>query len=201
MSRREIEDAFMMAPASMNSGIASSGKLDAPSNITSARFGSIVGPWMTMTAISATSPSATAMGTLSIASAIMPTSIRVMVIGRYPAHRARHATSPRSVRHRQSLVRARHAGPAAAAWPPRSRTKPRRLELRMVDAQRHPRQTDHAVAAEHLQHLEAGPRQHDEKEEDASLGENRQCNAPWRHGVDEARHADVRALSAASAEP
>ena len=44
ISRCVIEDEFMIAPARMNIGIASSGKLVAPSNITSARFGSIWAP-------------------------------------------------------------------------------------------------------------------------------------------------------------
>ncbi len=39
ISRREIPDAFMIAPARMKSGIASSGKLVAPLYVTSARFG------------------------------------------------------------------------------------------------------------------------------------------------------------------
>ena len=59
----------MIAPARMNSGIASSGKLDAPSNITSAMFGSMSGPWMIEIAAMATKPSAMAIGTLISASA------------------------------------------------------------------------------------------------------------------------------------
>ena len=39
--RREMVEAFMMPPAKMNSGTASSGKSVAPWNITSATFGSI----------------------------------------------------------------------------------------------------------------------------------------------------------------
>src|SRR5437762_12559724 len=39
ISLREIPDAFMIAPARMNSGIASSGKLVAPLYATIARFG------------------------------------------------------------------------------------------------------------------------------------------------------------------
>ena len=87
ISRREIDEAFMIAPDKMNSGIASSGKLDAPSYITSARLGSICGPWMTRMATMATKPSAIAIGTLSTASASMPNSIRAMVIGATPSLR------------------------------------------------------------------------------------------------------------------
>ena len=41
ISRRAIDDAFMMPPAKTNSGTASSGKSVAPWNITSAVFGSM----------------------------------------------------------------------------------------------------------------------------------------------------------------
>ena len=41
ISRRAIDDAFMMPPARMNSGTASSGKSLAPWNMTSAVFGSM----------------------------------------------------------------------------------------------------------------------------------------------------------------
>ena len=80
ISRREMLDAFMIAPARMNSGIASSGKLEAPSNMTSAMFGSMSGPWMIAMAAVATIASATAIGTLSSANANMPMSITAMVI-------------------------------------------------------------------------------------------------------------------------
>src|SRR5581483_10635506 len=96
--RRDIDEAFMIAPDRMNRGIASSGKLEAPSYITSARFGSICGPWMTTMAIMATKPSAIAIGTLSTASASIPTSINAIVIGVSPRRRlgrARRAISPR----------------------------------------------------------------------------------------------------------
>ena len=82
ISRREMLDAFMMAPARMNSGMASSGKLEAPSNMTSAMFGRLLGPWMIRMAALATMPSATAIGTLSSASTSMPMSMTPMVIGR-----------------------------------------------------------------------------------------------------------------------
>ena len=103
ISRREIEEAFMIAPDKMKSGMASSGKLDAPSSITSARLGSISGPCTKKIASIATKASATAIGTLMRASASMPTSIRVMVIAwcsRCRAYRARHAKSPQAFRYR-----------------------------------------------------------------------------------------------------
>ena len=67
--RREMPDAFMIAPARMNSGIASSGKLVAPLYATTARLGRIARPWVATIAISATAPSATAIGTLNSTSA------------------------------------------------------------------------------------------------------------------------------------
>ena len=99
ISRRESDDTFMIDPARMNSGIASSGKLEAPSNMTSAVFTSICGPCTSTTAAMAVSPSATAIGTLISASANMPRSMRVMVTGAAPlpaAHRStrRHVGAP-----------------------------------------------------------------------------------------------------------
>ncbi len=64
----------------MNSGTASSGKSVAPSYMTSAVFGSIVGPCMIQIAPTATTPSATAIGTLSMTRPIMPSSIALTAI-------------------------------------------------------------------------------------------------------------------------
>ena len=50
ISRREMPEVFMMAPARMNMGMASSGNLVAPSYMTSARFGSIASPRVKKTA-------------------------------------------------------------------------------------------------------------------------------------------------------
>src|SRR5690606_28427846 len=46
INRCEIPEAFMMAPARMNSGIASSGKFVAPLKVTSATLGSVSNPWL-----------------------------------------------------------------------------------------------------------------------------------------------------------
>src|SRR5690242_18705242 len=67
--RREIPDAFMIDPARMKSGIASSGKLVAPLYVTTARFGRIPVPCVTTIAVTATMPSDTAIGTLISTSA------------------------------------------------------------------------------------------------------------------------------------
>src|SRR6185437_12747433 len=69
ISRREIPDAFMIEPARMNSGIASSGKLVAPLYVTTARFGRMPHPCVVTIATSATMPSETAIGTLMSTSA------------------------------------------------------------------------------------------------------------------------------------
>ena len=63
ISRREIEVAFISAPASTNSGIAISGNLPAPSYSTIAALSSAGSPPVAVIAASATRPSATAIGT------------------------------------------------------------------------------------------------------------------------------------------
>ena len=62
--RREMPDAFMIAPARMKSGIASKGKFVAPLYVTSAMLGSESTPWLAIIATTATMPSDTAIGTL-----------------------------------------------------------------------------------------------------------------------------------------
>src|SRR5438270_3074124 len=61
--RREIPDAFMIAPAKTNSGMAMSGKLVAPEYITIGTLASCPTPPVCTMATSATTASATAMGT------------------------------------------------------------------------------------------------------------------------------------------
>src|SRR5438034_6254197 len=81
ISRREMPDAFMIAPARMNKGIASSGKLVAPLYATIARFGRMLKPWLVTIAATATMPSATAIGTLNTTSAnTAPQSHNISVI-------------------------------------------------------------------------------------------------------------------------
>src|SRR5450756_968762 len=63
MSRRDIEVAFIKAPASTNSGMAMSGNFPAPSYSTMAAFSSAASPPAIVMAASATMPSATAIGT------------------------------------------------------------------------------------------------------------------------------------------
>src|SRR5207248_10179786 len=62
MRRREIPDAFMIAPARMNSGMAMSGKLVAPVYMTMGTFGSCDTPPVCTMATRATTASDTAMG-------------------------------------------------------------------------------------------------------------------------------------------
>ncbi len=80
ISRREIPDAFMMAPARMKSGMAMRGKVVAPSNSTTAIEASPAGPDVTTMATTATTPRATAIGTSMLTRATRPTrrSVRVM---------------------------------------------------------------------------------------------------------------------------
>ena len=60
---------------------------------------------------------------------------------------------------------------------------------------RHPGQTDQVFAAQHDQNLHAGHGQHDEKDENHGLSEQRDGHPlSWRHRVDEARDADMRAV-------
>ena len=68
--RREIPEAFMIAPASTNRGMAISGKLVAPVYMTMGTFGSCSIPPVCTMATSATTASETAMGTFSSTSAI-----------------------------------------------------------------------------------------------------------------------------------
>src|SRR3954469_14852411 len=65
ISRREIPDAFMIAPARMKSGIAMSGKLVAPVYMAIGALGSAATPPVWKIAIAATTPSAMAIGTLT----------------------------------------------------------------------------------------------------------------------------------------
>src|SRR3954447_22032451 len=64
MSRREIPEAFMIAPASMKSGMAMSGKLVAPEYMASGALASAAIPPDCRMATAATTPRAMAMGTL-----------------------------------------------------------------------------------------------------------------------------------------
>ena len=79
ISRRDRLDVFMIAPARMNSGIASSGKLVAPVNITMAAFSSASMPPECTIAAIATTPSAIAIGTLSRIRPTRPTNISATV--------------------------------------------------------------------------------------------------------------------------
>ena len=99
ISRCVIDDEFMIAPARMNIGIASSGKLVAPSNMTSARFGSMWEPWVSQIAPTAITPSATAIGTLIITSAASATIMRGMaaVTARPPCAGSRSRHVPRAL--------------------------------------------------------------------------------------------------------
>ncbi len=64
ISRRDRLDEFMMAPARMNSGMASSGKLVAPPNMVMAALSSDSMPPCTTMVTMATMPSDTPIGTL-----------------------------------------------------------------------------------------------------------------------------------------
>jgi len=84
INRREMPEVFMMAPAKMNKGIASNGKLVAPSNMTRATLGKMSTPWVTIMATTATTARATAIGTLMAISTIKPKSIQKRVMGGAP---------------------------------------------------------------------------------------------------------------------
>ena len=87
IKRREIVEAFMMPPAKMNSGTASSGKSVAPWNMTSATFGNMYVPCAIQIAATATTASATATGTLISTSANIPSNISPMVMTGAPLRR------------------------------------------------------------------------------------------------------------------
>src|SRR5690348_597747 len=99
ISRREIPDAFMIDPARMKSGIASSGKLVAPLYVTTARFGRTATPCEMIIATTATMPSDTAIGTLMITSASTAAKSTSIVMAR-PA-----SSSMQAFRQRQAAGR------------------------------------------------------------------------------------------------
>ncbi len=80
ISRCEIPEAFMIAPASTNSGIAMSGNLVVPENNTSAMLGTASNPDVNITATTDTTPSANAIGTFTATSAIKPSKSRRSII-------------------------------------------------------------------------------------------------------------------------
>src|SRR5437867_4188967 len=107
--RREIPDAFMIAPARMNSGIASSGKLVAPLYATIARFGRMSTPCVETSATMATMPSATAIGTLTSTSA-SPAANSSSIVMRARLRRTNVSTrSVQSLGERQTRGRRRFA--------------------------------------------------------------------------------------------
>src|SRR3954469_17898281 len=80
--RREMPDAFMIAPARMKRGIAISGKLVAPVYMTRGTLGRALIPLAWTMATSATTASAMAMGTLSRTSTITaPKRTRMAISG------------------------------------------------------------------------------------------------------------------------
>ncbi len=88
IKRREIPDEFMMAPAKMNKGIASSGNFVAPLNMTIAMLGRLSTPCATTIAPVATKPNATAIGTLmSTIRRTMPKRINIVAISSLRFHR------------------------------------------------------------------------------------------------------------------
>ena len=78
--RWEMPDEFMIAPARMNKGMASSGTFVAPSYMTSARLGRMSGPDIATIATAATTASDTAIGTFSMTSRNRPRNIRMIVM-------------------------------------------------------------------------------------------------------------------------
>lgn len=86
-----MPEVFMIAPARTKSGIAISGNLVAPSNITTAAESRLSGPDFATIATAAITPSATAIGTLISTSANSATSIRSAITRRSPRAPARAA--------------------------------------------------------------------------------------------------------------
>ena len=84
ISLREIPPVFIMAPAKINNGMARRGNFVAPSNITSATFGSAPVPCVKTMAMTATTANETAMGTLIKIRANNPINIKKIVIGFLP---------------------------------------------------------------------------------------------------------------------
>ena len=94
MSRCEIPVAFMIVPARMNSGMAISGNLVAPENMTSPTFGIAAHPPSAMIATTDMTPSATAMGTL-ITIRTTNRRIRAIVTGASPLRLRVRRAAPR----------------------------------------------------------------------------------------------------------
>ena len=84
ISRREMPEVFMIAPAMMKSGMARSGKLVAPSNITMATLGKIDRSEVMTMATVPTTAREMAMGTFIMMSTTKPRNMNRMVTGRLP---------------------------------------------------------------------------------------------------------------------
>src|SRR6266567_4262062 len=191
INRREMPDAFMIAPARMNSGIASSGKLVAPLYATIARFGRMPRPWLVTIAATATMPSATAIGTLSTTSAsTAPKSSSISII---------------AIRRRRSLRCFGERYAARARWPLRGEQidemhdfgddDQRRADRnhRLHDAHRNPGQADQRVGGEDRRDpdTDATEEREEEDHENLSKDAHRAACGPG-DALDELGAADMR---------
>src|SRR5690348_2485710 len=191
ISRREMPDAFMIAPARMNNGIASSGKFVAPLYVTIARFGRIAAPCVVTIATIATVPSATAIGTLiSTSASTAPNSSSIVMLA---ASFLMQAFGQRQPRRRGGLARAHQVDEVQRFREDDERRRDR--DHRLHDAHRDVRQADQRVGCEYRQHGGADGSEQDEERDDEHLGDDvERAAAPPRHGVDHLRAADMRAL-------
>src|SRR6185437_12712853 len=191
--RREIPDAFMIEPARMKSGIASSGKLVAPLYVTTARFGSTSRPCVDTIATTATMPSDTAIGTL------------ISTSPRTAAKRTSIATSALLV---QSFRQRQFSG--RRGWRAFTHEIDEMQDLgdddqrrrdrnhRLHDAHRNLGDAHQRVGREDRHDLAADAAEQHEKADDEQLRDDVQ-DAPRRprHRLHELRAADVRALERA----
>ena len=156
----------------------------------------------------ATTPSATAIGTLSSASASMPTSMTPMVIaGLRPSCFCR-SCSPSSSASLISMI-----DEAGGARVMQNFRQPQCLgddeqhgadrDRRLRELRRHLRQADHVLALQDHQHLDAVEREQDEKQNDHRFGEQRRGKRAAFGGMALTRPGTPiwAPRSAASAEP
>src|SRR5437763_3619976 len=192
INRREMPDAFMIAPARMKSGIASRGKLVAPLYATIARLGRMPKPWLATIATTATMPSATAIGTFSttsVSTAPKSSSINIIAIRRRSSLRCfgeRYATRTRRLLRDGEIDQMRDFGDDDQRRADRNH--------RLYDAHRNPGQAHQRVSGEDRR--DPGADSAKEREEgDHEKLRNDARRPPRRpgHALDELGAADVSA--------
>src|SRR6266852_8615744 len=189
ISRREMPDAFMIAPANTNSGMAISGKLVAPVYITMGTLASCQTPPVCTMATSATTASATAIGMPNRTSTITApkrASISISGSAPWPLRRPRRpgrwpSLRPGDVVRQIEQLRQHEQGRADG-------------DDRLGEAHGHVYR-DQGLAAEHLQDVHSPYRQHDEEADHRDLAHHESDDAAAAgEGVDQARETDVRFL-------